>query len=67
MRIGYPLTRSVDSDGKVVEAYRYSDYGTQTAGPATQPSLASNPYRYTGEYTDAGTGHLYLRGNHSGP
>ena len=52
----------LDSTGAVAASYSYSPYGTVTA-----TGSASTPLRYTGQYTDAESGLLYLRARYYDP
>lgn len=52
------------STGSVTKRYEYDAYGKQTL-PSF--SLAYNPFGYTGEYTDAESGLIYLRARYYDP
>ncbi|WIX90340.1 RHS repeat-associated core domain-containing protein [Amycolatopsis sp. DG1A-15b] len=52
----------LDSAGAVAATYSYSPYGTVTA-----TGSAGTPLRYTGQYTDAESGLVYLRARYYDP
>ncbi|MFF0018766.1 RHS repeat-associated core domain-containing protein [Streptomyces sp. NPDC005374] len=57
-------TRALTSSaGAVTGTYAYSPYGTVTSHTGT----ASTPLQYTGQYTDAETGFVYLRARYYDP
>ena len=53
-----------DSSGSVTDSYSYDPYGQRTA---VTGSLASTPFGYAGQYTDAETGFQYLRARYYDP
>jgi RHS repeat-associated protein len=68
--VGDPLgtvTHLASTAGVVQAAYVSDPWGTQRSVNVTDPGVASNPMRYTGQYHDPVTGNVYLRARNYNP
>lgn len=58
------VTALTDASGATVASYKYAPYGAQTI---TSGSNVTNPFGYSGQYTDRSTGLQYLRARYYDP
>jgi RHS repeat-associated protein len=61
------ITHLVSGAGVVQAQYLTGAYGGNKATTVTDPAVASNPIRYTGQYTDPTTGNIHLRARQYNP
>jgi RHS repeat-associated protein len=61
------ITHLVSGAGATQAQYLTGAYGANKTTTVTDPSVASNPIRYTGQYTDPITGNVHLRARQYNP
>jgi RHS repeat-associated protein len=61
------VTHLVSSSGAVQAQYLTGAYGVNKTTSVIDPVVASNPIRFTGQYTDPITGNVYLRARQYNP
>ncbi len=61
------VTHLVSKTGVVQAQYLTGPYGGDKQTVVTDPNVASNPIRYTGQYSDPTTGNVYLRARNYNP
>jgi RHS repeat-associated protein len=61
------ITHLVSSVGATQAQYLTGAYGTNKTTTVTDPNVASNPIRFTGQYTDPTTGNIHLRARQYNP
>jgi RHS repeat-associated protein len=61
------ITHLVSGSGAVQAQYLTGAYGANKTTTVTDPAVATNPIRYTGQYTDPVTGNIHLRARQYNP